>query len=202
MNQGYKDKLILADQYKKWGSLNKTAAYFGVSKKLIWDFMKKFDIPRNTPNALKPKKEKPIDTFHKGFSLTSSGYKLLRKVGHPNADARGYVREHILVMEKHLGRYLTDDEVVHHIDRNKLNNDISNLQLMSKCEHKRLHSGEERKKIDLQYAKSLLDKGYTMEQVSKHLKISQQQLRKKFHKVGIETNLKRGSARRKILEDL
>ena len=202
MNQGYKDKLILAEQYQRQGSLLKTAAYFGVSKKLIWNFMKKFDIPRNTPKALLPKKEKPIDTFHKGFIITASGYKLLRKEEHPNANSKGYVREHILVMEKHLGRYLTDNEVVHHIDRNKLNNDIGNLQLMTKYEHKRLHSGEDRKTVDLQYAKSLLDKGYTMEQVSKYLKISQTGLRKKFHKAGIETNLKRGSARRKNLEDL
>jgi hypothetical protein len=32
-------------------------------------------------------------------------------------------------MEKHLGRYLTKNEVVHHIDGNIKNNDINNLQL-------------------------------------------------------------------------
>lgn len=202
MNQGYKDKLILAEQYKRNGSLEKTAAYFGVSKKLIWNFMRKFGIPRNIPNALKQKKEKSVDHFHKGFIITASGYKLLRKPKHPNADKKGYVREHILVMEKHLGRYLTYDEVVHHIDRNKLNNDISNLQLMTKYEHKRLHSKEDRKKVDLRYAKLLLDKGYTMEQVCNHLKISQTGLRKKFRKANIKSFLKRGSARKKILEDL
>ena len=44
-------------------------------------------------------------------------------------DAR-YCFEHRLVMARHLGRLLRDDETVHHVDdRDRQNNDISNLQL-------------------------------------------------------------------------
>lgn len=60
---------------------------------------------------------------------------------HPNAigTRKLYVAEHRLVMEKHIGRYLTKDEVVHHIDENTTNNDISNLQLMTPSDHSKHH---------------------------------------------------------------
>lgn len=75
-----------------------------------------------------------------GRHVTPKGYVLIHAPENPMANSRGYVREHRLVMSQHIGRYLTDDEEVHHIDENKSNNDISNLQLMTKAEHTRLHA--------------------------------------------------------------
>ncbi len=46
---------------------------------------------------------------------------------------------HRIIMEEHLGRKLTRHEIVHHIDGDGYNNDLSNLQLMSLSEHTRLH---------------------------------------------------------------
>ena len=60
--------------------------------------------------------------------------------GHPMADSRGRVLEHRYVMSESIGRILTEDEVVHHIDGDTRNNDISNLKLMLRGEHSRLHS--------------------------------------------------------------
>ena len=126
MIKGYKDKEILAKKYKELGSMQKVADYFGVSKKLILNHMKRFDIPRN-PRPSKQEKPKKIDTFHKGYTITWNGYKMVKCPNHPHCDGKGYIREHILVMEKYLGRYLTEDEVVHHIDENKANNVFTNL---------------------------------------------------------------------------
>ena len=39
------------------------------------------------------------------------------------------------LIECHLGRYLTEDETVDHIDQNPQNNDISNLRVISRKEH-------------------------------------------------------------------
>ena len=50
------------------------------------------------------------------------------------------VNEHRYVMEKHLGRSLRRDEVVHHKDGDKQNNDIQNLEVLSLSEHSRMHN--------------------------------------------------------------
>lgn len=56
----------------------------------------------------------------------------------------GYVTEHRIVMELYLDRRLKKGEVVHHIDGNKLNNNISNLLLTDKKIHKQVHHSLEK----------------------------------------------------------
>lgn len=48
--------------------------------------------------------------------------------------------EHRYVMEGILGRALSQDEVVHHLDGNKSHNDPSNLELQTNEEHARHHA--------------------------------------------------------------
>ena len=54
-----------------------------------------------------------------------------------------HIREHIFVMECHLGRGLKRGEIVHHIDGNKKNNKLENLFLTSVAEHNKLHAESE-----------------------------------------------------------
>lgn len=52
----------------------------------------------------------------------------------------GWIREHVKVMQDSLGRPLQKGEVVHHIDGEKKNNDIGNLDLCSVKEHNNAHA--------------------------------------------------------------
>jgi hypothetical protein len=73
-------------------------------------------------------------------------YILISQPKHPNSNKGGYIAEHRYVMEQKIGRYLKNDEQVHHINLNKHDNRIENLQLMSKEEHDLHHRIERMKK--------------------------------------------------------
>lgn len=69
-------------------------------------------------------------------------YLAVFKPNHHKANKEGYVYIHQLQAEKKLGRQLNNEEVVHHIDENKFNNDIDNLMVFkSKSDHTAFHNG-------------------------------------------------------------
>jgi hypothetical protein len=69
-----------------------------------------------------------------GRYTTRQGYVYLLQPKHPavvnGKNGRGYVAEHRLVMEKHLGRYLKKNEYVHHRNAVKSDNRIENLEII------------------------------------------------------------------------
>ena len=65
----------------------------------------------------------------KGGLRRHGGYLLELCPNHPNADNKGYVPQHRLRMEAHLGRTLLPTEVVHHINGIRDDNRIENLML-------------------------------------------------------------------------
>ena len=72
----------------------------------------------------------------------SGKYLAILNPTHPKARKDGYVYIHQLQAEKKLGRHLRDDECVHHIDENKLNNDIDNLMIFkTRADHTAFHMG-------------------------------------------------------------
>lgn len=69
---------------------------------------------------------------------------------HPNRTNNNYVLLHRVVMENHIGRLLTEDEVVHHLNEDKKDNRIENLEVMTKEEHSRHHGRTGRQNSILQ----------------------------------------------------
>ena len=74
-----------------------------------------------------------------GIKKHYDGYMMIRYPLHP-LNIQGYVFQHILVMENHLGRPLMREESIHHIDFDKTNNYIDNLHLFpNESEHQKYH---------------------------------------------------------------
>ena len=72
----------------------------------------------------------------KGKVTNHYGYVLIWKPEHPFCNSTGYIMEHRFVMEQHIGRYLKQGEVVHHINKNKSDNRVENLELMEDSAHR------------------------------------------------------------------
>lgn len=75
----------------------------------------------------------------KGRKIAGDGYICVYAPDHPMS-VRGYVMEHRLVMERSIGRYLYKHEEVHHVNEDKQDNRIHNLERMTKREHAAHHS--------------------------------------------------------------
>lgn len=58
---------------------------------------------------------------------------------HPMAGPSGYVAEYRLIAAEKIGRYLTTDEHVHHVDLDETNNAPDNLVVLSRSQHMRVH---------------------------------------------------------------
>lgn len=81
-----------------------------------------------------------------GKTTCKAGYLFIYKPEHPKAHSNR-IPEQILIAEKALGRYLTKNEVIHHINGIKSDNRVENLYLFpSNIEHSSYH-------VNFRYAK-------------------------------------------------
>src|SRR3990167_5771588 len=86
-----------------------------------------------TKNLFK-KGQKPINFIGK---IKRGNYWYIFEPDHPFSGKQGYIAEHRLVMEKKIGRYITPQEAIHHINNIPTDNRIENLEL---CESHGQHT--------------------------------------------------------------
>jgi len=76
----------------------------------------------------------------KGGRGLKCGYWTIYYPGHPRTLNNGRVFEHIIILEKYIGRMISKKEPIHHIDFNRQNNEIKNLYLCkNNSEHQNVY---------------------------------------------------------------
>ena len=128
-------------------SIKEISEDIGCTKGVVHSSLKWAKIPRRTV-LIGLSNKFPNGRFGKNASNWKGGkrkggkdlrYNMILKPEHPQADSSGYIMEHRLVMEEKIGRYLTKEEIVHHLDGNGNNNEISNLELTTRKKHFQNH---------------------------------------------------------------
>lgn len=124
----------IAARYRSGETIAELATAYGVSRPTLAKALDRQGVAR------RPAKQRPgilsgsaNPSWKGGRRQRRDGYLL---VCTPEGDRL----EHRVVMEAHLGRRLRDDEVVHHRDGDKSNNNPSNLDVMSQSDHARHHA--------------------------------------------------------------
>ena len=172
MNKLKIDPKALLGVYASGASLRGCAAKFKTSHAVIARILRE-------EGVLIRKNEGPSHHGFKGGRMTSAGYKMLKMPVHPRADKMGYVFEHILVMERKIGRHLhyeghgkSDNEEVHHKNENRSDNRIENLELKTRRKHLQDH----KRKLTMEQADSIRKKikgGSVQRRLAKEFQVSE-----------------------------
>lgn len=74
-----------------------------------------------------------------GHRITTQGYVAVYLPGHPRA-TKGFVLQHVVMVERVLGRPLPGSAIVHHVNDNKQDNRSDNFAVLENhAEHRNLH---------------------------------------------------------------
>ena len=127
------------------------AKEIGCSNSKVYYWLDKFGIDKRTKSetwksfhdkGILNNEGKNHPNWKSVINYTKNGYKTVFCPSHPRSN-KNRVLFHFLVVEEYLGRFLKKDEIVHHIDGDKLNNDINNLWISNSSKHAKAHKSTE-----------------------------------------------------------
>jgi hypothetical protein len=101
-----------------------------------------------------------------GIERHEKGYRYKLAKSHPRRTKHGYVREHRLVVERLIGRFLLPTEVVHHLGTVTDNRPHKLMAFTSDSVHKRFHRGIEPAPHELVWDGRLLSNKPTARQLA------------------------------------
>jgi len=133
-------KAFLEREYSNGASMGEIGLKLGITPSGVRKYFVKYNIGRRGNTEFLESSPNKNPNWRGGRRMTSEGYIEVYCPDHPNANRRKCVYEHQLVVEQYIGRYIKPGEVVHHLDGNKSNNDISNLLLLTNSDHIKLHA--------------------------------------------------------------
>lgn len=140
------EKELVCSLYLKGKSPTEISKIINRSAGVIGRLLNKLNVPMrgtgpNTEESRQAISEARSTRIPGDEKYTIDGYVVVYSPDHPYRNSNDNVRKHRLVMENRLGRFLLPEEVVHHINEIKDDNDPDNLELFaSNSEHSYYHS--------------------------------------------------------------
>lgn len=140
--------------YEKKLTYKQVADFFNVTPERIGNFRVRYKLPKRGWANGHPMIGRSHKSWNKGNfghkshcwrggkHITSQGYIGIYCPNHPSIKLSNaiYVGEHRLVMEKKIGRFLNHNEHIHHINGEKTDNRIENLEIVTASNHIKKHS--------------------------------------------------------------
>lgn len=111
------------------------------------------------------------------LSKVGKGRFAVKVPSHPKANNSGYVLRYRYIMEQKLGRYLKSNEEVHHIDEDSSNDVESNLMVLTKSAHAKLHGNFDKRTLDYDWIKKLRLEGLGYKKISNETGYSRSSVR-------------------------